>query len=62
MKQKVRFAITDVTNKELRKLLNKFNNSPYLGYKIKKVNNEPTEDYFFLIKNITKLMEINSHV
>ena len=30
-KQKAKFAITDITNQDFRKLLKKFNNSPYLG-------------------------------
>ena len=40
----------------------RFNNSPYLGYKIKQVHNEPTEDYFFPIEHITKLMKSESGV
>ena len=55
-KQKSRFAINDITNQDFRKLLRKFNNSPYLGLKSKQVHNEPTEAYLFLIKQITKLM------
>ena len=31
-KQKERVAITDITNQDFRKFLNKFKNSPYLGY------------------------------
>ena len=61
-KQKSRFAITDITNQDLRKLLKKFKNSPYIGYKSKQINNEPTEAYFFLIKHITKLMKSKSRV
>ena len=30
-KQKARFAITDTTNQDFRKFLNKFKNSPYQG-------------------------------
>ena len=43
IKQKVRFYINDITNKDFRKLLKKCNNSPYLVLKIKQVHNEPTE-------------------
>ena len=46
-KQKARFAITDITNQDFRKLLKKFKDSPYLGYKSKQVHNGITEDYFF---------------
>ena len=56
-KQNSRFYITDITNQDFRKLLNKFNNAPYIGYKSKQVCNEPTEDYFFLLKYITELMK-----
>ena len=45
-KQKLMFSITDITNQDFRKLLKKFKNSPYLGYKIKQVHNEPTEDFY----------------
>ena len=44
------FAITDITNQDFRKFIRKFNNATYIGYKSKQVHNEPTEDYFFLIK------------
>ena len=45
-KQKLMFSITDITNHDFRKLLKKFKNSPYLGYKSKQVHNEPTEDFY----------------
>ena len=61
-KQNVRFSITEITNQDFRKLLKKFNNLPYLDYKSKQVHNEPTEAYFFLIKQITKLMKSERHV
>ena len=61
-KQKARFEITDIIKRYFRKLLKKFNNSPYLGYKIKQVHNEPTEDYFFPIKHIDQLMKSDRHV
>ena len=38
-KKKARFSNTDITNQDFRKLLRKFNNFPYLGYKSKQVNN-----------------------
>ena len=59
--QKEMFAITDITNQYFRKFLKFFKNSPYLGYTSKQVHNEPTEDYFFLIKQITKMMKIKRH-
>ena len=49
-KQKTRFSNIDINNQDVRKLLKKFNNSSYLDYKSKKVHNEPTEAYLFLIK------------
>ena len=42
-KQKGIFPITDITKHNFRKLIKKFNNSPYIGYKSKQVYNEPTE-------------------
>ena len=53
-KQKEIFSIT---NKEFRKMLQNFSNSPYLGYTSEHVHSEPPEFYFFLIKHISKLME-----
>ena len=61
-KQKARFAITDITNQDFRKLLKKFKDSPYLGYKSKQVHNGITEDYFFQIKNITKRIKSERRV
>ena len=61
-KQKARFAITEITKHNLRKFCKKFKNSPYIGYKIKHIHNEPTEDYFLLIKNITKRIKNEIHV
>ena len=61
-KQKARFAITEINNQDSRKLLNNFKNSPYLGYKIKHVHNEPTEYYLFLIKQTTKLIKGKRHI
>ena len=61
-KQNERFDITYITNQDFRKLLKKFNNLPYKCYKSKQVHNEPTEDYFFLIKQITKIVKRERHV
>ena len=61
-KKKARFSITEITNQDFSKFLNKFKNSPYLVYKSKQVYNEPTEAWLFLIKQITKLMKIKRHI
>ena len=42
--------------------LNAFKDSLYLGHKNKKVHNEPTEAYFFLIKYYFKPIKINKRV
>ena len=60
--QKSRFAITDITNQDFRKLLRKLNNPPCLGYKTKQVHNDPNEAYSFPIKLISNLMKIESRV
>ena len=57
-KKKPGFYITDITNQYFSKLLKKFKNSSYIGYKIKQVHNEPNEAYFFLIKHINKLIKV----
>ena len=61
-KQKARFSITVIAENYFRKCLKKFDNSPYLGYKIKQVHSEPTEAYLFIIKNITKLIKSRMYV
>ena len=61
-KQKARFAITEITNQDLKKFLKKFKTSPYLGYKSKQVHNEPTGAYFLLIKHINNLIKIERYV
>ena len=61
-KQKSSFNITDIINQEFRKFLNKFNNSPDIGWKSKQVHKKPTEAYFFLITHITSLMKIERQV
>ena len=61
-KQKARFTITDINNQEFRKFLKKFRNSIYLCYESKQVHNETTEDYFFLIKHITKVIKSKRHI
>ena len=54
--------MNDITNQGFRNFLKEFNNSPYLGYKKKQVYIEPTEYYFFLIKQVSKLIKIKKHV
>ena len=56
-RKKASFSITDITNQYFRKLLKKFNNLTCICYKSKQVHNEPTEEYFFPIKHITKLIK-----
>ena len=61
-KQKARYSVTDITNQDLRKLLKGFTNSPYLGYKNKQLHNEPTEDLFLLIRQVSNIIKIKTHV
>ena len=42
-KQNERFTITDITKQDFRKLIKRFEHSPYLGYTSKQVHNKPTE-------------------
>ena len=60
--KKARFDITDITNQGFRNFLKNFNNSPYIGYKNKQVQNESTEAYFFLEKQNNKLMKSERRV
>ena len=60
-KQKRKTTINIINNQYFRKLLKEFKNSPYLGHKKKKVHNEPTEAYFFLIKQVSKLIKTKKH-
>ena len=61
-KQKSWTAITDITNNDFSKLPNYFINSLYIGHNNKHFHNEPTEDYFFLIKQIFNTIQIKKHV
>ena len=61
-KHKSRTAIDEITNQYFSKLLKKFKNLPYLGYKKKQVHNEPTESHLFPIKQVSKLIKIKKHV
>ena len=60
--QTARTAITVINNQYFRDFLKEFNNAPYLGYNKKQVNNELTETYLFLIKQVSKLIKIENHV
>ena len=60
--QKARTSNIAITNQDFREFLKKFKNLPYLGYKKKQVINEPTETYFFLIKDIYKTIKRKKHV
>ena len=61
-KQNSRFSITDITNQGFNKLLKKFINLPYLGCNSKQVRNEPTEAYFSLTEQITKIIKIKRNI
>ena len=61
-KQKARITITDITNQDFSNLLKEFRNFPYLVYKKKHICNGPTEAYFFLIKQVSKLIKRKNHV
>ena len=61
-KQRTRTAITEITKQGFRKLLKKFIILTYLCYNNKHVHNEPTKDYLFIIKHISKKIKIKNHV
>ena len=61
-KQKERTYITDITSQYFRNLIMELKNSPYIGYNKKQVYNEPTEAYFFIKKQVSKLNKIKRYV
>ena len=52
--------------KDLSKIIKKFEKLPYRGYAWKRPKHEPTNSYFYLVRQIAKFMmradTLNSHV
>ena len=61
-KQRASINITGSTNHDLGELIKEFNNSHYLCNKNKKVHNELTKDFLFIIKYFSKLTKIKKNI
>ena len=62
-KKKSRYAITNVSKKDISKIIKEFENLPYKGYVQKSSKHVPTDSYFYLAMHISKcMMRFNSHV
>ena len=54
--KKSRYAITNVSEKDISKIIKDFEKFTYRGYVRKSPNHEPAESYFYLAKQISKCM------
>ena len=54
--KKVRYAIGNVSKKDISKIIREFEKSPYESYDKKKPKNEPTDSYFYLAIQLAKCM------
>ena len=54
--QKARYAITDVSMKDLSNIIKEFEKLSYRGYVRKRPKHEPTDSYFCLARQISKCM------
>ena len=55
-KKKARYAITNVSMKDLSNIIKEFENLPYEGYVRKRPKHEPTNNFFYLAKHLAKCM------
>ena len=54
--KKARYAITNVSLKDIYKIMNEYEKFPYKGYVQKITKNKPTDSYFYLARQISKCM------
>ena len=55
-------ATTDAALQIFVDILEFFKDVPYPGYRRKQAKNKPTEAYYFLVKQNSKLLQIKKHV
>ena len=64
--KKARYVITNVSMKDISKIIKDFEKSPYKGYVHKRPKQEPTDSYFYLARQLTNCMmragALNSHI
>ena len=54
--KKARYAIGNISKKELSKIVRYFEKLPYKSYERRRPNYEPTDSYFYLAKQLAKCM------
>ena len=61
--KKARYAIGNVSKKDLSKIIREFEKSPYDIYDKKRPKHEPTDSYFYLARQLTKcMMRADAHL
>ena len=64
--KKARYAITNVSMKDLSKIIKEFEKLPYKGYVLKRSKMEPIDSYFYLERQLAKCMmrtdALNLHI
>ena len=50
------YAITNVSTKDITKIIKEFENLPYKGYVRKRPKHEPTNKFFYLSKQLDNCM------
>ena len=60
--KKARYAIINVSKKELSNIIRKFEKLPYESYERKRPKHEPTDSYFYLVIQLAKCMVISDAV
>ena len=64
--KKARYAIRNVSNKDLSNIIRKFEKLPYESYERKRPSHEDTDSYFYLARQLAKCMmrfdSLNSHI
>ena len=61
--KKARYAINNVSLKDISKIIKEFEKFPYEGYVQKRSRHEPTDTYFYLSRHLSKcMMRLNLHV
>ena len=61
-KQKARNATTDDAFQKFVEILEEFKDVPCPGYSMKQEKKQPNESYYFLVKQVSKLLKINKQV
>ena len=54
--KKARYAIFNVSKKDLSKIISEFDKLPYKSYERRRPKHEPTDNYFYLARHLAKYM------